>query len=78
MHISTKNNSVTASKNLLVVVLSPLYDMDIILIDKINNIFYAFLSREDDNPHRDLQTFTTHTTLNTEQNQLAIKLSADN
>ena len=24
------------------------------------------------------QTFTTHTTLNTEQNQLAIKVSADN
>ena len=24
------------------------------------------------------QTFTTHTTLNTEQNQLAIQLSADN
>ena len=26
----------------------------------------------------DLQTFTTHTTLNTKQNQLAIKVSADN
>ena len=26
----------------------------------------------------DLQTFTTHTTLNTEQTQLAIKVSADN
>ena len=26
----------------------------------------------------DLQTFTIHTTLKTEQNQLAIKVSADN
>ena len=26
----------------------------------------------------DLQTFTTHTTLNTEQNQLSIKVSTDN
>ena len=45
---------------------------------------YAFLSRDDDNPRRvnlfrawTGETFTTHTTLNTEQNQLAIKVSAD-
>ena len=36
---------------------------------------YAFLSRYDNNPRR---RFTIHTTLNTEQNQLAIKVSADN
>ena len=49
--------------------------------------FYAFLSRDDDNPRRvdkfrstawTGQTFTTHTTLNTEQNQLATKVSANN
>ena len=48
--------------------------------------FYAFLSRDDENPRRvdyrsttwTGQTFTTHTALNTEQNQLAIKVSADN
>ena len=47
----------------------------------------AFLSRDDDNPSRvnyfrstawTGQTTTTHTALNTEQNQLAIKVSADN
>ena len=52
-----------------------------------DNKCYAFLSRDDDNPSRvnyfrstawTGQTFTTHTTLNTEQNQLAIKVYADN
>ena len=42
------------------------------------NFFYAFLTRDDDNPRRvnyfrstawTGQTFTKHTTLNTEQNQ---------
>ena len=46
-----------------------------------------FMSRDNDNQRRvnsfrstawTGQTFTTHTTLNTEQNQLAIKVSADN
>ena len=46
-----------------------------------------FLSGDDDNPRRvnefrstawTGQASTTHTTLNTEQNQLAIKVSADN
>ena len=51
-------------------------------------VFYAFLSRDDDNPAESInsdlqrgltgQTYTTHTTLNTEQKQLAIKVSADN
>ena len=49
--------------------------------------FCIFLSRDDENPCRvnyfrstawARHTFTTHTTLNTEQNQLAIKVSADN
>ena len=49
-------------------------------------VFYAFLSRDDNNPRRvnsfrsiawTGQTFTSHTTLHTEQNQLAIKVSAN-
>ena len=44
----------------------------------LGGVFYAFLSRDDNNPAWTGQTFTTHTTLNTEQNQLAIKVSADN
>ena len=44
--------------------------------------FYAFLSRDDLNSDlqrgQRVQTFTTTTTLNTEQYQLAIKVSADN
>ena len=55
-----------------------------------SDIFFFFLCifvQDDDNPRRvnsfrstawTGQTFTTHTTLNTEQNQLAIKVSADN
>ena len=47
-------------------------------------VFYAFFSRDDDNPSRvnysrsTAWTASTHTTLTTEQNQLAIKVSADN
>ena len=60
------------------------------VIDNTFFIFFylcIFLSRDDNNPRRvnqfrstawTGQTSTTNTTLNTEQNQLAIKVSADN
>ena len=50
----------------------------------INRIFVIhLLSRDDDNPSNSdvqhgLDRRLRHTTLNTEQNQLAIKVSADN
>ena len=54
------------------------------LESNLSSFFNAFLSRDHDNPRRVRstawtgQTFTTHTTLDTEQNQLSIKVSPDN
>ena len=48
----------------------------------IQNFFMHFcpgtMTTHAESINSDLQTFTTHTTLNTEQKQLAIKLPADN
>ena len=51
-----------------------------IYLRDIASIFYAFFCPGPMTTHAAWtgQTFTTHTTLNTEQNQLAIKVSADN
>ena len=66
-----------------------MHEQDLImsLLDHQRILFMHFSSRDDDNPRRGNyfrsttwtgQTFTTHTTMNTQQNQLAIKVSADN
>ena len=59
-----------------------LYYIILFYICIIYAFIYAFLSRTTtthaESINSDLQPFTTHTTLNTEQNQLAIKVSADN
>ena len=76
MHYQIKNNIIQASSIRLVQ-------------GRFNIFFYAFfcpgtMTTDAESMNSDLlrgligQTFTRHTTLNTEQNQLAIKVSADN